>query len=294
MPISITEDLIKGARFRRTSAGGVFTRIFYVEGLDRTRGENTYLASVAVDGTTGFRVPQYGEYHPTISGIAVNDVQSDPLEGSRTQCIVTITYVSPQISTAAGWTIEIAGADGVKTINRWPVGFKLAGEAILVGYNIKPKGFSIPINPKAINFQQDAENGLYYDYVQLPVLSPNMMLIFTRQRVVKPGNGTLYLNQQYRRKTNVQAWNGGDVGTWLCRNITGTSIGSVAGQPLMEEKFSFEYDPDGWTHVEYFRSLVNGRIPSGISILQNDNNGYIKIAPYNPADFTTVGFPPVY
>lgn len=327
MPVTITEDIIGGAKYQLNKDGGTLVRVFTVEGLLQTTGDNVFTATVVQDSFTGKRIPQYGQGHPQIAGISVSNISSTPLmKNDKTAVRVEVTYLSQQINPSSNFVkVEITGSNGTETFNRWPKGTtpggKLDGEIILIGYCKDGRKFDEFIDPASIaafpgGAPALAAGGIvgavgqivaalkpqvFYDYATFSVLTPNTMLTFTRQRVVTPATGTLALSMQFRRKVNQVAWNGGQSRTWLLRNMTSTLLGILPtspGQPvnqLYEERFEFEWDPDGWNNdVAIFKSSINGQPPSGISVSDGTNNGYTTFAGYRSINFNLLGLPAVF
>lgn len=322
MPVTITEDIIGGAKYNQNKDGGTLTRVFTVEGLTQTTGDNVVVATIVQDSATGKRIPAYGQAHPQVAGLSVSNIACTPLmKNARTAVRVEVTYVSQQINPSGSFVkVEITGTNGTKTFNRWPVGSTpggtLDGEIMIIPYSKNGQKFQVPIDPKTIKPPAAAAGGvvgavgqvvaglgaqIFYDYASFSILSPNTMLTFTRQRIVTPATGTLGLSQKFRRRVNQVVWNGGDDGEWLCRNITSTLLGILAPSPgapanqLYEERFEFEWDPDGWnSDVALFKSSINGQPPSGISVQSGTNNGYLKFDGYDYVDFNALGLPPVF
>jgi hypothetical protein len=258
---SITEDLVLGARFTIEKSGGVMLRIFEVTGL--TPGIDTLAqAALAQDGASGARIPAYGDPHPLVSGLYVNEVDVQPIASSRTSAKVAVRYATPEaMSVPNAVKIQITGSSRAKLIGKNPAD----GSMFMVKYT-------------------DPSGNLLQQFLQVPVLSPNTILEFTRQELRSP----LKRSQSVRRTVNSSPWQNGDAKTWLCRGIDATSLDNLA---RYEVKYIFEYDPDGWTRTEYFHDTYTGKIPDDVQTSQGNDQGIANILPYATSDFSQLGLP---
>ena len=259
--IHLTEDLVLGARFTLDKAGGSLVRLFDVTGL--TPGIDTLAqAAIAQDGASGVRIPAYGDPHPAVPGLFVNHVEAQPVSNARTSARVTVRYATPEaesVPNAVG--IRITGSSRAKYVGNDPAD----GSPWIVKYT-------------------DPTGAVLQQFLQVPALSPNTILEFTRQEIKSP----LKASQKFRRKVNSGPWQGGGAKTWLCRAIDATSLNNLA---RYEVKYIFEYDPDGWTRLEYFRDPYTGKIPDDAKPSANGDQGVAKILPYATADFSQLGLP---
>lgn len=262
--IAITEDLVLGAQFIIDKAGGVMLRVFEVSGL--TPGIDTLAqAAAAQDGTSGFRMPQYGQPHPAVAGLFVNHVEAAPISNSRTSARVKVRYATPEaqsVPNAIG--VSITGSSRAKLISFDPKD----GSQLMVKYT-------------------DASGNVLQDFLQVPALAPNTIVEFTRQEILSP----LKKSQQFRRTVNASAWQGGDVKTWLCRAIDAKSLSNLS---RYEVKYVFEYDPDGWQRTEYYRDPYTRKIPDDVAVSTNNDQGIARLLPYAMTDFSQLGLPNVF
>ena len=259
--IQITEDLVLGARFTLDRAGGVLLRLFEVTGL--TPGRDTLAqAALAQDQTTGTRIPRYGEPHPGVAGLFVVNVEADPVKNSRTAARVKVRYASPEVQSVPNAVrVAITGTGRSKLVSRDPN----SGSPLLVKYT-------------------DPSGNVLQEFLQVPALSPNTVLEFTRQEPKSP----LKLSTQFRRTVNSSPWQGGDARTWLCRAIDATSLSNLT---RYEVKYVFEYDPDGWELLEYWSDPFTGKIPDDVQLAVGNDRGIAKVLPYATADFSQLGLP---
>jgi|SRR5947209_14581364 len=261
--MQITEDLILGARFRSSLTGTALLRIFDVGGLVPGRDTLAQAAS-AIDSASGARIPRYGDPHPAVAGLYANQIDAEPIRGSQTAARVTVRYGPPEVAAIPGAvSIRITGAQNRKLLARNP-----DGSLIVVKYT-------------------DPAGNLLQDRVQIPILSPNTVLEFTRQEPASP----LTKSAQYRRTLNSNAWQSGAAKTWLCRAIDGRSLASRA---TYEVRYLFEYDPDGWERIEYFVDRYTGKIPDDVQFSDGNDKGIAKIQPYALRDYAQLGLPNAY
>jgi hypothetical protein len=259
--IRITEDLVLGARFTLDKAGGMFLRLFEVTGL--SPGIDTLArAATAQDGSTGNRIPAYGTPHPSVAGLYVIKIDAEPISNSRTSARVIVRYATPEEASVPNVVrIAITGSSRAKLISKDPKD----GAPLIVKYT-------------------DGTGAVLQEFLQVPALSPNTILEFTRQEVLSP----LKRSQQFRRTVNRSPWQAADAKTWLCRAINATSLNNLT---RYEVKYIFEYDPDGWERLEYFHDPYTGKVPNDVAISSNNDQGIAKVLPYGVMDFVQLGLP---
>jgi hypothetical protein len=261
--MTLTEDLVLGARFRYTIAGPTLWRVFDVAGL--TPGQDTLAqAATASDATTGARVPRYGDPHPAVPNLYALEIDAEPVRGSRTAARVKVRYGSPDFGSVPGAvSIRISGSQGQKLLASNP-----DGSLIVIKYT-------------------DPAGNVLQDHIRVPVLSPNTVLEITRQEGASP----LRLSASYRRSVNSGFWHGGAPRTWLCRAIDAKSRGALA---RYEVRYVFEYDPDGWERIEYFVDRYTGKVPDDVQLSDNNDKGAVRFLPYPQRDFAQLGLPNAY
>ena len=259
--IQVTEDLVLGARFTVDRSGGVLLRIFEVTGL--SPGKDTLAqAAAAQDANTGSRMPRYGDPHPAVAGLFVNHIDAEPIKNSRTSAHVKVRYATPEHGSVPNVVrVAIRGSTRAKLISKSPAD----GSQLLVKYT-------------------DSSGNVLQEFLQVPALSPNTILEFTRQELASP----LRRSMQFRRKVNAGPWQGGDAKTWLCRAIDASSLQNLT---RYEVKYIFEYDPDGWERLEYYADPYTGKIPDDVQTSTNNDKGIAKVLPYATTDFSQLGLP---
>src|SRR6185312_6116115 len=234
---------------------------FEVTGL--TPGAQTlYQAAVAQDGTSGLRIPAYGDPHPLVPGLYVSIIEADPVKNSRTCARVKVRYSSPELSSVPNVVkVAIGGSSRAKILSKSPAD----GSLLTVKYT-------------------DPSGNVLQQFLQIPVLSPNTILQFTRQELKSP----LKLSTVLRRTVNSAPWQGGNAKTWICRAIDATSLNNLT---RYEVKYTFEYDPDGWERLEYYTDPYTGKIPDDVQLSSDGSKGIASIQPYATADFNQLGLP---
>jgi hypothetical protein len=259
--IQLTEDLVLGARFTLGKTGGMLLRLFEVTGL--APGVDTLAqAAFAQDGNTGARIPGYGEPHPKVAGLFVSHVEADPVSNSQTAARVQVRYSTPEAASVPNVVrISITGSSRATLISKDPSD----GSMFMVKYT-------------------DPAGAALQEFLQVPALSPNTILEFTRQEGLSP----LKRSQKFRRTVNSSPWQNGEAKTWLCRAIDATSLNNLL---RYEVKYIFEYNPDGWQRLEYYHDPYTGKIPTDVKESANNDQGIAKVLPYATCDFSQFGLP---
>jgi hypothetical protein len=271
MPIEVIAGVVENSYFEYVRGGGEMLRQFYVGGL--TPGPDVlYRACFAQDSITGVRIPQYNEQLEGVPNLYCYRVRAEPPRESRHQALVRAyfkTYPWPNQT-----TVRIISASGTKILSRNPDGTPLAN--IYVDTS-DPKHPTTGIN-----------------YVECPILSPNMVLEVTRWEGITP----MRSNYQYRRRVNSVPWQGGEKGTWLMRSVDSESLGvntdDLGGGGWLTT-YRAEWDPDGWDVFNYYRDDVTGWTPTdlGISTDGTQQKGVLKVS-YQTADFNNIGLPSIF
>lgn len=270
---------------RYSPSGGSYVRVFSVFGL-LPNAANLFGAIQVADSSTGFSVPKYAEpcviQGSVIQGFFMSDYETEPIQdSSRTGVKVYCIYRTDDWLGYATF-IEVIGSNGTKVMSRWAFGPN-KGQPIIVGYSPDNVSFTSPINPFTVANEPEDSNK-FYSLVGVEVLSPNMILKFTRRESVSP----VTLSHQYRHCVNSDSWQGGEPGTWLCRAIDGKNlpiITTLFPGGGWQNEYLFEYDPDGWVQYGLFHDLNTGAVPQDIDFTDGTNNGYQRIVPYPTAAF---------
>ncbi len=157
-------------------------------------------------------------------------------------------------------------------------------QIIISGSNKRKLVSTLPDGSAITVKYTDPSGNVLQDQLQIPVLSPNTTLEFIRTEAHSP----LSLSAKFRRAVNSSAWQGGAAKTWLCRAIDARSQSNLARYAV---RYVFEYDPDGWTRLEYFVDRYTGKIPDDVQQSQNNDKGIAKVLPYPQKDFSQLGLP---
>ena len=238
--VSIKEDQVIGSAYSVDVSGGAATRVFSVAGLPNVPNM-LYLATITPDSTTGFRIPVYGQGHPSIPGLYCQKIDAAPLAGeSRINAKITCSY---------GWyvlggpnvQVRISGMRSVNHANRDPV----TGRFFQITY-VAPAANGV------------AKIGRCY--AQFDIYTSNLVAEVTRLEKFSPKQKSA----QYCGKVNSEAgWQGvgGNLpALWMCQNIDGTQLGANAWNVC----YRFEYNPYGWAQVGEFQDDATGKIPTDI------------------------------
>jgi hypothetical protein len=284
--VTISEDVVDGMAYSIDRDGGSLDRRFVVKGLDSISGpvgdsQTLWLASVAVDYTSGISIPQYGQSHPTIPFIFCQQVQCRP--HGRFQAIVTAHY---------GWQsyalgqvqIKITGTRNVLRANKDPT----TQQPFVVTYTQPAMaGF---VNGLPIVFAPQTGSNL----CQFDISSFHIVVEFTRVDYFSP----LQLSAQYAGCTNMEpGWQG--VGSqpnlWMCQSINGFIIQNG----WYVNTYVFEYAPEGWWQVQKYEDPATHIIPTNVltTALIPLRSGQIANGIYayvpNQQSFSSLGLPNV-
>lgn len=268
MPVSITEDRIEGATFVYDVNGGQLDRIFTVEGL--SPGSDTLAqAALAVDSSSGFFIPRYGQAHPKIAGMYVTRVKSDPLmKGAKSSVRVVVTYSSPQVALGGGVIVRGSGTSAMRILAK------------------DEKG-----KPLFLTYEDLLNAGVIYTQtVKLQIPAPHAILEFER---IEP-NSPVSNIRQYVSKVNSASWQGGAAGTWMCREIPFESLGNVLniGGGGYRVSYKFEYDELGWDSIAVYEDEITHVTPSDITPTKDNSNGVYSYKQPS-ANFGSLGLPNV-
>jgi hypothetical protein len=265
MPVSISANLAaQNPKFTINQKGGQRVVLYLVSGLDPTHDPVTAAAS-AVDATTGLTMPVYGSGYPYGSGLTLYAtlLEFEPFpKDSRTSVLARVTYTSPQWSLSPG---------GVKV--------RISSAASQVAIDKDSSG-----NPLKV-YYTDPSGAVYDDDVHLLVPQPHTVLEIERIESGSP----LATAAQYVGSVNSDSFQGGAANTWMCRSISGESLGS--GQYRVS--YTFEYDPNNWKEIYAFRDSVNRRTPSDVAPSMGNDHGIYTYTPPQQT-FGSLGLPDVY
>jgi hypothetical protein len=262
MPVSISANLAaQSPKFTINQKGAQRVVLYLVSGLDPTADPVT-AAATAVDASTGLTMPVYGSAYPFGSGLGLwaTLLEFEPFpKDSRTSVLARVTYASPQLSLSPGGVkVRISSAT-----SRAAVDTDSSGNPLKVYYT-------------------DPSGTVYDDDVHLLVPQPHTVLEIERIESGSP----LGIATQYVGSVNSDSFQGGAANTWMCRSISGESLGS--GQYRVS--YTFEYDPDNWQEIYAFRDSVTRRTPSDVAPSTGNDHGIYTYTPPQQA-FGSLGLP---
>lgn len=284
--------LYDGLRLHYQNGVGGVSQQYLIEGLSATNDP----ADIINQAVNACGV-SYTQPHPTLNGLYASTFDAKPTidaagSVSRTSVVLEIGYASPTYLPLGGVRVEVSGSNSQIILNRWPSGdFK--GEPILVGYNPDRTRIFPDQNDPSLVVQgltgQLPTNGDVFDSAEIPIESPNAILILTRTEFQFPKQGFLQ-----RRTLNANAWLGFDPYTVLLRDVRAVNmVGAGTIIPTYYVvSYYFEVVPDAsqWVKVQLFRDEHTGKpIPCNLS--DGTNNGYAFVVPYTTSDFNGLKFP---
>lgn len=262
MPVTIKEYRVKGAGSDVDGNGLKMIRPYIVEGLNPTT--DPLLSSLyAVDSSTGFRIPQYGQFHPQAANITVMGVHADPYMNSTTSAVVTVTWGSPQRSNASGDStltkISIRGS-----VQNSRTRFDYAGKPMILYYQ-PPR---IPDPSVTGGGGADIYPKIQSDKFIAPWLEANAIVTFERN--VFTNSGMIAI--QSPGCTNSDTLWGFPVRTWVVREHDVDFYYANASQSTrFHEVISLQYKPlneavgqFGWDVAGVFTDLTTHKEPSDI------------------------------
>lgn len=187
------------------------------------------------DAATATGIPDYGDAHPSISGLQVVDIDAQPVEGKYSEALVTVTYRRPSASQKADPTDDNA------TPSRG-----LAASLVQKIANRDSAG-----NLVTVTHDGDTQ------VAQFGVDRPVVVLTFARREKNMPLTRAL----TYVGKLNSSSWGGLAARTCLMTNIRAESFDDGETWDVSYEVY---HDPDGWD-IEVFYRLGNGLPADGLT-----------------------------
>lgn len=116
---------------------------------------------------------------------------------------------------------------------------------------------------------------------EFPFFQPQFTL---KYRGIKSVLFPALITQAIMGKINLNAWAGGEAGTWMCTGSTWKphNIGSIPNQFLFS--FEFQYNSDGWNPTIIFKDERTGAPPPGLI----EGTGYKTVEKHVALDFETI------
>jgi hypothetical protein len=292
MPVRIIEDIVRGTQYRVGRDGGIYTRVFYVTGLDPTAAAAQRMsdAAQATDATTGNTIPAYGAAHPTIDGAFASQIDAEPLAAARDKARVAVLYSStPALGASDAGTNLLVRINGIVTETY--TSLDVNGTLLRVGHVPGASPGSAP-DPSDPNRKDDV--------ARVRVLEPDTLLEIVRNEDANPLANSL----QYRRQLNSETWQGMPARTWLCVGLSGERIGRIGLARQWRVTYAFQYralPPDGvgWDALAVFTDYRTNRPPADVDVAaggfpgNTSGNGFMQYQIYGAADFSGLGLPDV-
>ena len=265
MPVTISDNLAtQSPKFTVNQKGGQRVVLYLVGGLDPSHDPVT-AASTAVDSTSGLAMPRYGSPYPYNSalGLRATVLEFEPFpRDSRTSVLARVTYTSPEVEP------QPRRREGPHQRLRRPRHLRPGRQG------------------------QPAQGLLHRPLGQRlrrrrpPDGAPAATVLEIER--IEPGS-PLGKSAAYAGSVNSDTFQGGQPLTWMCRGVTGESLGS--GQ--FRVNYVFEYDPATWQENYAFRDRVTRRTPSDVRPSTNNDHGIYTYTPPQQA-FGALGLPQVY
>jgi hypothetical protein len=196
-------------------------------------------------------------------GLTLTEVQITSVSGSTDTVEGSVTYVAiGQEDNTFRFHVD-AGLQQKQTQNdRW-------GNALVVSH-------TFPANDDDYPSETRTQLG------EPPVLLPQMRLRATG--IIRTYN-PLFFAADWVGAVNGTWWAGGAPGTWLCTGAPASPVYLDATPPRWRFSFEFQYQPEGWNPLVYFRDAREGGKPPP-NLVQGTGIYYADL--YRPKDFRTV------
>jgi hypothetical protein len=198
---------------------------------------------------TDASIPVWGEAHPCIPNLYAYEWSADPIAGSPTEVIVTVTYY-PQ--GALGFTAVDTEAPQIEigsAIQQMETDVDVNGAVIEVTY-----GDATAADPPPVIHLESQR-------IRVPVGRPHSTLIFNRLESVNP----IAKSREYAGRANATGWTIDPTAaarTWRCNSITGSSRdGGITFNVRYE--FEFRDNPPTFNWDELAAFTKDGNIPPG-------------------------------
>ena len=259
--IAIKEDLIGGSRVSVSLTEQTVTRVFLVSGLAALApAQRPVTAVTAVDGSTGFTIPNLMTPHPAAPSLLCRHIDAAP-EGNdifRVTCAYTwIEYAS----TPSGFLKSYRGS--LKMIST-----PYDASNTIANLTYTPAGGQ-PTTQTATLRKQVLAATATWSFLQ--AVDPEALSTANAGMV------------------NSAIWRGYPVRTWLCLPIVGETRDGI----WFHNQYSFAYNSQTWDEYATFLD-VNGQTPTGIAAsLVTDGsamsgNGWGRFIVQGSVDFNTV------
>jgi hypothetical protein len=270
---TVIEDIVKGHRIVEDSVGLHVTRVYHVEGLDKTSS-----ALVQAYSVTG--LPKYGDPDQDFTGIVCQTVTFMPaIQGeSREQVTVTAQFDPPDFSNAIVPVVRFAAAAREVTSEFYP--YSEAGGAFKpLKIKYIPTGGPADTEPYVAQ-RRDAKRIGILEIDRIETQAPTTAIAYI---------GTL----------NSGVWQGQPKFTWYCRTVAFEKELYRSGYRV---HYEFEYDPEYHIDTLAYRRNFDGRVPADIAQpvdkfvaeAPGPTHGWINVARGRQLDFNGLNLPAVF
>lgn len=259
---NLTIDIIDGGRLGVSSRGWRATRIAKLGGLTNASQAAIYAAmnSSSITTSTGERMPQYGDPHPGIPGIAVLDIEVGQVDKG---------------------IVEVAIQYGVPDLTLTPPS-DTAPPQIEVGATVQEVETALDVNGNIMTVGKFVDTG---DALVLEIQTgtvrkqiPSVYFRFQRREPYSPGDKA----RRFVGTMNATVVFDDPPKYWLCTGITGTSTDFGASYNVTYE---FLRNDDTWDAVVAWIDPATGRIPTDVFFNGSNTGGLYRHVIYRTDNF---------
>lgn len=259
---NLTLDIIDGGGMGVNSRGWRARRIAKLGGLTLTTQAGIYAAmySSSITTSTGERMPQYGDPHPGIPGIIVNNI--DVSQVDQGICEAAIDYGVPEVATTPPSETAPAQIEVGATVQEVETSLDVNGQLMTVGKFVDD-GTALVL---------EIQTGTVRKQI------PSVYFRYRRREPFSPGA---------KAKFHVGTMNSISVFDdppkyWLCTGITGTSNDFGASYDV---NYEFLRNEETWDAVVAWVDPSTGRIPTDVVFNGTNTGGLVRHVIYRTTNF---------
>ena len=252
--MAVQIDLKRNSRISRDKNGIRAERIAIISGV--TGNVDALLLNALNDAS----MPQYGDAHPSIAGIAVQHIDVRPAGGGKYHAVIAYYNDPASEATASNATASVSGATVLEQTENDAGGFRLEARfADALGVYDKQKFWTCEVERPRFTLE--------FAYVTS---------VFPKAEI-----------DQYLNTVNSAVWNGYSPKTVLCTAINVSQAGND-----YRVRFSFSHNPDTWQFVGAVKGFA---LPLTAHSTSPDadidlNTGIKLFDVYRPVDFSPLNF----
>ena len=246
-------DIKENARISRDKNGYRVDRIAIVTGVTGTASQRLYNA------INDIGLPNYGDVHPDIAGIYLNDITADVIDPETVR--VTMSYYNDPSDAEGGETsVRVSAGTTIEEVTT-----DILGAAMETEYTVTEEIFNwTTVKP---TFTADVE-------------IPRLTFDFETTSATLPKTSM----DTYHGKINSAIWNGYAIGTILCAAVNIDQQGDE-----FKIRYSFIYNADTWKFLAKVPDAP-GNIASTTDLDLDILTGIKEFDVYESVDFTPLGF----